>query len=329
MKTFQCPQCRQAVELEDDFQEAEVHCNFCDADFPLNSSPVDNWGTSRGTSESPWELSSAIPTSSVVTEPVEGLERTRAEPAGLPESATGPVAGAQPSPPLPSVRPLVLAMTGASGAPYAVRLLQVLLAAGRRIELVVSPAAAQVLRDEMDIIVDPERFDTPGFLQTVLSRADSAVREHSPLTPGAPGLRSTQHSPLTYHRYTDWSAGIASGSFLTDGMVICPCSMSTLGAIAGGLSTNLIQRAADVHLKERRKLILVPRETPLNLIQLENMTQCVRAGAVVLPAMPGWYHRPRSLDDLVNFVVGRICDQLGVPHELFRRWGDRGLTNDE
>ena len=119
----------------------------------------------------------------------------------------------------------------------------------------------------------------------------------------------------------DWSAGIASGSFLTDGMVVCPCSMSTLAAIAGGLSTNLIQRAADVHLKERRKLILVPRETPLNLIHLENMTQCVRAGAIVLPAMPGWYHRPRALEDLINFVVGRICDQLGVQHELFHRWG--------
>ena len=212
-----------------------------------------------------------------------------------------------------TARPLVLAMTGASGAPYAVRLLQVLLAAGRTIELVVSPAAAQVLRDELDITVDPDQFDTAGFLQAALSRPDSAVQDHSAL--------STHHSLLSYHHHMDWSAGIASGSFQTDGMVVCPCSMSTLAGIAGGLSTNLIQRAADVHLKERRKLILVPRETPLNLIQLENMAQCVRAGAIVLPAMPGWYRRPRSLEDLVNFVVGRVCDQLGVQHNLLQRWG--------
>ncbi len=105
-------------------------------------------------------------------------------------------------------------------------------------------------------------------------------------------------------------------------MVIIPCSMSTLGAIAGGITTNLITRAADVHLKERRKLILVPRETPLSLIHLENMVRVTRAGAVVLPAMPGWYHRPRRLEDLIDFVVGRICDQLGIHNALSPRWGD-------
>ena len=212
-------------------------------------------------------------------------------------------------------RPLVLGMTGASGAPYAIRLLQVLAQAGRQVHLVISPAAAQVLRDEMDIVVDPDRFDTNAFLDVILNRP-SDVAAGTPLS----ALRPPP-AFLHYHHHTDWSAGIASGSFLTDGMVICPCSMSTLGAIAGGLSTNLIQRAADVHLKERRKLILVPRETPLNLIQLENMTQCVRAGAIVLPAMPGWYHRPRSLDHLIDFVVARICDQLDVQHSLARRWG--------
>ncbi len=104
-------------------------------------------------------------------------------------------------------------------------------------------------------------------------------------------------------------------------MVVVPCSMSTLASIAHGITTNLITRAADVHLKERRRLILVPRETPLSLVHLENMTAVTRAGAIVLPAMPGWYHQPKALDDLVNFVVGRICDQLGVGNDLIRRWG--------
>lgn len=218
----------------------------------------------------------------------------------------------------------MLALTGASGAPYAIRLLEVLAGSHREVHMVMSPAAAQVLRDEMDIRVDPEQFELTKFWDGVCSRLPTS-RSAPPLS----ALRPPPSDWLHYHHYTDWSAGIASGSFLTDGMVICPCSMSTLGAIASGLSTNLIQRAADVHLKERRKLILVPRETPLNLIQLENMAQCVRAGAIVVPAMPGWYHRPRTLDDLINFVVGRICDQLGVPHELFRRWGEKGMTNDE
>ena len=120
----------------------------------------------------------------------------------------------------------------------------------------------------------------------------------------------------------DFRAGIASGSFPTAGMVVCPCSMGTVAAIAHGLSQNLIHRAADVHLKERRKLILVPRETPLHLVQLRNLATCAEAGAVVLPAMPAFYLRPTSLDDLVNFVVARICDQLGVPHRLAARWGE-------
>lgn len=206
-------------------------------------------------------------------------------------------------------------MTGASGAPYAVRLLGVLLAAGRNVELIISPAAAQVLHDELDIRIDTERFDAAA-LMTAIERSYS-------VTHAAP--ETLARASLQYRHHMDWHAGIASGTFLTAGMVICPCSMSTLGAIANGLSTNLIQRAADVHLKERRRLILVPRETPLNLIQLENMTRCVQAGAVLLPAMPGWYHRPRSLDDIIDFIVGRICDQLHVPHQLLRRWGSDTL----
>ena len=202
-------------------------------------------------------------------------------------------AGASPS----SREDLVVAMTGASGAPYAVRLLQVLAHAGRTIHLTISPSAVQVLREEMDIDLDLIAFDPSCF---------------GGLDPGR----------IVYHHHQNFSAGIASGSFPTAGMVILPCSMSTLGAIANGITTNLITRAADVHLKERRKLIVVPRETPLSLIHLENMLAVTRAGAIVLPAMPGWYHRPRRLDDLINFVVGRICDQLGIDHSLIARWGE-------
>jgi 4-hydroxy-3-polyprenylbenzoate decarboxylase len=134
-------------------------------------------------------------------------------------------------------------------------------------------------------------------------------------------LSETVRGSVVYHKHNDFLAGIASGSFLTAGMVICPCSMGTLAGIAHGMSENLILRAADVHLKERRKLIVVPRETPLGSIQLENMKRLADAGAIVLPAMPGFYHNPVTIHQLVDFVVGRICDHLGVEHTLFRRWG--------
>ena len=196
----------------------------------------------------------------------------------------------------PGGPPLVLAMTGASGAPFAVRLLEVLCAAGHQVHLTISGSATQVLREELGIDVSVNRFDPAAFGE---------------LGPGN----------VIYHHHADFSAGIASGSFPTAGMVVAPCSMSTLAAIAHGITGNLITRAADVHLKERRKLILVPRETPLSLVHIENMAAVTRAGAVVLPAMPGWYHRPTTLDDLIDFVVGRICDQLGVGNELIRRWG--------
>jgi 4-hydroxy-3-polyprenylbenzoate decarboxylase len=196
---------------------------------------------------------------------------------------------------------LVLAMTGASGVPYALRLLEVLLRAGRTIHLVVSPAGAQVIEQELGRRVRLDRFELSDLLGDQASTA-------------APGQ-------VLYHQYLDFRAGIASGSFLTAGMVVCPCSMGTVGAIAHGLSQNLIHRAADVHLKERRRLVLVPRETPLNSIQLRNLTVCAEAGAIVLPAMPAFYTQPRSLQDAVDFIVGRICDQLGVEHDLFRRWG--------
>ncbi len=196
---------------------------------------------------------------------------------------------------------LVLAMTGASGAPYGVRLLEVLLQAGRTVHLTLSPAAAEVLEQELDRKVRLDQF----ALADLLGEASDLVTL---------GL-------VRYHHYRDFRAGIASGSFLTAGMVVCPCSMGTVAAIAHGLSQNLIHRAADVHLKEHRRLILMPRETPLHAIQLRNLALCAEAGAVVLPAMPAFYTRPQSLQDAVDFIVGRICDQLGVEHGLLRRWG--------
>jgi 4-hydroxy-3-polyprenylbenzoate decarboxylase len=198
---------------------------------------------------------------------------------------------------------LVVAMTGASGAPYGLRLLEVLIRAGRTVHLTLSPAAVQVLEQETDRRVQLQRFRLGDLLGAAAELA-------------AP-------DQVHYYDYRDFRAGIASGSFLTAGMAVCPCSMGTASAIAHGLSQNLIHRAADVHLKERRPLVLVPRETPLGLVQLRNLAACAEAGAVVLPAMPAFYTRPRSLDDAIDFVVGRVCDQLGVEHQLFRRWGAR------
>lgn len=222
---------------------------------------------------------------------------------------------------------LVLAITGASGAIYSVRLLEVLLAAGRNVQLTISPSAVLVLQKELDLEVSLNRFELSQLLPADNQMAeDSALRS---LRSAASGfafdhssiLSETTRGTVTYHHHADFRAGIASGSFQTAGMVICPCSMGTLAAIAHGLSQNLIHRAADVHLKERRKLILVPRETPLGSIQLDNMKRIVDAGGTILPAMPGFYHEPKSIHDLVDFVVGRICDHLGIAHNLMRRWG--------
>ncbi len=202
---------------------------------------------------------------------------------------------------------LVVAITGASGAIYATRLLRVLVGSGRRVHLTISPSGAEVLDHELGI-----RVDLTKLVPQRLLLSDSEI---CPVDGAPPG-------ELVYHHFQDFRAGIASGSFPTGGMVVCPCSMGTLASIASGQSTNLIQRAADVHLKERRKLIVVPRETPLGSIQLENMKRLADAGAVILPAMPGFYHGPTAILDLVDFVVGRMCDQLGVTHRLFKRWGD-------
>jgi flavin prenyltransferase len=196
---------------------------------------------------------------------------------------------------------LVLGITGASGAPYAVRLLEVLVQSGRTVHVTMSPAAVQVFEAELGVKIDLKA----ASLVTLLPVA----------------LREAGEKQLRYHHFMNFSAGIASGSFRTGGMVVCPCSMGTVAAIAHGTSQNLIHRAADVHLKERRRLVLVPRETPLGLVQLRNLTMCAEAGAVVLPAMPAYYTQPKTIQDMVDFVVARIADQLGIDHTLGKRWG--------
>lgn len=199
-----------------------------------------------------------------------------------------------------AIPPLVVGITGASGAPYAVRLLEVLLESGREVHLAISPSGQAVIGEELGRQIDLDRFDLAALL----------------------GRPAPTTGTLHYHHYKNLMAPIASGSFLTAAMVICPCSGSTLSAIAHSMGENLIHRAAEVHLKERRKLVVVPRETPLSLPQLKNMQAVHEAGGVVLPAAPGFYHGAATVADLVDFIVARICDQLGVPNALIRRWGE-------
>ena len=215
-----------------------------------------------------------------------------------------------------SSRSIVLAMTGASGVVYAVRLLQVLLEADEHVHLVISPSASAILKQELGLEVDVKSFQ----LSTLLA-ADEELPRTSLAEVLRPAAARGNTGRVTYHAYDNMNAPIASGSFLTGGMVICPCSGSTLGAVVHGIGENLIHRAAAVHLKEHRKLILVPRETPLSTVQLENMQRADQAGAVLLPAMPGFYHGVESIRDLVDFVVARICDQLGIDNSLVHRWG--------
>ncbi len=189
--------------------------------------------------------------------------------------------------------PIVLAITGASGAPYAVRLLDVLARAHVPVELIVSSHGWRLLETEADV-------------------ADEAALKVA--TGG-------DWSSVTVYPDTDRGAKPASGSHRTAGMVICPCSMGTVSAVAQGSSRSLVERAADVALKERRKLVLVPRETPLSLIHLRNLTAVTEAGAVVIPAAPGFYHRPTKIADLVDFVVQRIVDQFDLDLQLAPRWG--------
>lgn len=190
--------------------------------------------------------------------------------------------------------PIVVAVTGASGAPYAVRLLEALVRAEERVWLMISSHGWRLLQMESGI----------GSLQELRDRTHAAGWD--------------EH--VTLFDPEDRGAAPASGSARTRGMVICPCSMGTMSAIAVGASRSLVERAADVALKERRRLVLVPRETPLSAIHLENMLRVTRAGAVVLPASPGFYHRPESIGALVDFVVARVLDHLDVEHALVRRW---------
>jgi 4-hydroxy-3-polyprenylbenzoate decarboxylase len=190
-----------------------------------------------------------------------------------------------------------VAITGASGAVYGMALLERLAAAGHDVALVVSPDGVTVVKEETGI-------DWSGDVARVRRTID---RRYGP--------RVTWWEPGNFY------APIASGSHLGDGMIIAPCSMKTAAAVAHGLSASLIERAADVTLKERRPLIVVPRETPLSSIHLENLLALSRAGAHVVAAMPAFYHRPKSIDDLVAFVVGRVLDHLGIAHDLVPRWG--------
>jgi 4-hydroxy-3-polyprenylbenzoate decarboxylase len=210
----------------------------------------------------------------------------------------------------PMARPIVLGITGASGAIYALRLVEVLRSVGHEIHLSISPSGRDVMKPELNLGIDLDDFDA-----TTLRPSHEFTK-----STGAVGSKD-QPGEIHYFRHDDFMAPMASGSFLTAGMVICPCSGTTLSAVASGAANNLIQRAAEVHLKERRKLILVPRETPLSLAHIDNMRRVTEASAVVLPASPGWYHGVRSTADLVDFVVARICDQLGVEHSLTKRWG--------
>lgn len=194
--------------------------------------------------------------------------------------------------------PVVVAITGASGVAYGVRLLRLLLEQQIPTHLTISDSGRLVLQHELDIHIDLKDFRIADLIPECPPSAD-----------------------ITYHHYQDFMTPIASGSHRTRAMVVCPCSGSTLSGIATASGKNLIQRAAEVHLKERRPLILVPRETPLSLIQIQNMERVCQAGGTLMPASPGFYHGCQSVSDLVDFVVARIADHLGLDHDLMKRWG--------
>ena len=196
-------------------------------------------------------------------------------------------------------RQFVVAITGASGSIYGIRLIRELLRAGERVKLIITSAGRQVLKHETGLDWSED-----------IKQQRHQVQEY---------FASIAVESLANDNY--W-ASAASGSAAADAMIVMPCSMGTIGRIAAGLSGNLLERAADVMLKERHPLVLVPRETPLNTIHLENLLRLSRAGAVVLPAMPAFYHGPETIDDLAAFLVGKVLDQLSVQHALYARWGE-------
>lgn len=201
----------------------------------------------------------------------------------------------------PWPRTVAVALTGASGAQYGLRLIDALIASGTRVYAMVSQAAQVVLRMELDLELPARPEETERWLT-----------ERFGARPGQ--LRAFGRQ--------QWSAPVASGSNPPDAMVVCPCTMGTVASLANGLSDSLIERAGDVMLKERRPLILVVRETPFSAIHLENMLRLTQAGALIMPACPGFYHRPERVEEVVDFMVARVLDQLGVEHQLMRRWGD-------
>ncbi|WP_136247597.1 flavin prenyltransferase UbiX [Halomonas borealis] len=197
--------------------------------------------------------------------------------------------------------PVTVALTGASGAQYGLRLIEALVAANHEVWVMISKAAHLVIATETDsdLPARPERL-----AEALTERAGAAAGQ------------------IRCFGREDWMAPVASGSGASSAMVVCPCSTGTLSAVACGASNNLIERAADVALKERRQLILVPRETPLSAIHLEHMLSLTRMGAVMMPAAPGFYHRPAAVEELVDFIVARILNQLGIEHRLMPRWGE-------
>jgi 4-hydroxy-3-polyprenylbenzoate decarboxylase len=199
-----------------------------------------------------------------------------------------------------TVRTVALAITGASGTPYGLRLLECLLQGGHTVYLMISAPGRMVLAEESDLRLPSKTSETRAIL---------AERY------------GTDPDQLQVFGQEEWTAPVASGSGAPDALVVCPCTSGTLAAIAAGTSRNLIERAADVALKERRQLILVPREMPYSVIHLENMLRLARAGAVIMPPAPGFYHRPEGIQDLIDFVVARVLDHLGVAQDLVPRWG--------
>ncbi|MFT6429211.1 MAG: 4-hydroxy-3-polyprenylbenzoate decarboxylase [Halopseudomonas sp.] len=198
-------------------------------------------------------------------------------------------------------RRVTLAVTGASGSQYALRLLECLVKADVDVYFLISQAAQLVAATETDLKLPPKPQALEAFLTALFSAREGQIRVFGK---------------------QDWMAPVASGSGAPSAMVVCPCSTGCLSAIATGASNNLIERAADVALKERRQLILVPREAPYSTVHLENMLKLSQMGAVILPASPGFYHKPESVDDMVDFVVARILNQLGIEQDLLARWGE-------